>query len=780
MNRILTLRNCTLAGFMLLLLQTAICVVLIILNITTGMNLSWIPAAVIGLIGAAAAALIWEYRVRPSESLIQAGRSLHSNDLSRLTQAITDLGQGNFHVRIDSTPNRLPAGTDPRFEEFKSILNDLTAVIHNAAGEFNELTDVPCLRLCYVGSDSFLEGRLCGEAMASAVGGRGKISISTARLSTPNLLLRRKGFISLLKDKYPEIQIVDIHENKREEQTTREQTLRVLNEFRDLAGFYMTEAESPARVARVVEESGLAGKVKLVGHDLLQATMEYLDKGVITATISQDPYAQGHDPVIHLFNHIVAGWQPPTPRMLTRMEVVDRSNYHLHWNAQTRQALSGTDPTRLARPVDRRPDRPLRLVFVGREDSEFWIPLKMGALAAAEELKPYGVTVEWRLPKSESVKARTSHGSLEGTRESLMLEALIRERVDGIVTYLPEARLVKLVNKAVESGITVITTNGEPFNLRSLLYTVNHQALKLLDLSTHLSRSAFDVSESTSRIASSIERITSGIVSQDEQLQGTERELGAVADHIERIHWEADRSARSASDTWKQVETSSEALKESMESFKSIVSDAEEAWKTVQGLAETSERIDSVMQMIDEIASRVNVLALNAQIEATRAGEAGRGFMVVSNEIRSLSRNTTAATSEVSELVEQIKDGIAGVQEAVSQEMGKMRESSEVTDRAESTMGVILTSLGENRQRLLRIVEAVDQARKSSGQARENMERMSKLSATNTESLKEINAATEAMTRRFQDVAEMASLLEKIAEGEKGLLAKFTLSPGEN
>jgi methyl-accepting chemotaxis protein/ABC-type sugar transport system substrate-binding protein len=780
MNHTLTLRKTTLAGFGILILQTVICVVFLILNILKGTPNSWILPALICLLGSAAAALLWQYRIHPSESLIQAGRTLHSDDLNRLTQAITDLGQGNFHVRIDSTARKLPPETDPRFEEFKSILNDITAVIHNAASEFNELTDVPCLRLCYVGSDSFLEGRICGEAMAAAIGGRGKVAISTARLSTPNLLLRRKGFISLLKEKYPAVEIVDIHENMREEETTRKQTLRVLNEFGDLAGLYLTEAESPARAAGVVEESGLAGKVKIVGHDLLQTTMEFLDKGVITATITQDPFAQGHDPLIHLFNHIVDGWQPPTPRMLTRMEVVDRSNYHLHWDSRTRKVLSGTDPTRLARPVDRRPERPLRLVFVGREDSEFWIPLKMGALAAAEELKPYGVTVEWRLPKSESVKAKTTHGNLEGTREFLMLDALIRERVDGIVTYLPEARLVKSVNRAVESGIPVITTNGEPFNLRSLLYTVNHQALKLLDLSTRLSHSAFDVSESTSRIAASIERITSGIVSQDEQVQGTERELGALSDHIERIHWEADRSSRNASDTWKQVETSSEALKKSMENFKSVVTDAEGTWKTVQSLAETSERIDSVMQMIDEIASRVNVLALNAQIEATRAGEAGRGFMVVSNEIRSLSRNTTAATSEVSDLVEQIKEGISGVQEAVSQEMGKMRQSSEVTDRAESTMGQILTSLGENKQRLQRIVEAVDQARKSSGQARENMGNMSKLSGRNTESLKEINAATEAMTRRFQDVADMASLLEKIAEGEKGLLAKFTLSPGEN
>jgi methyl-accepting chemotaxis protein/ABC-type sugar transport system substrate-binding protein len=780
MNRTLTLRRSNRIGFGILLLQTAICAVLVPVHLVTGRPFSWAVPAGIGLLGTAAAVLLWRFRIHPTESLIRAGKTLHRDDLSVLTQAIADLGQGNFHVRIDSKPRRLPPDTDPRFEEFKSILNDITAVIHDAASEFNELTDVPCLRLCYVGADSFLEGRVCGEAMASAIGGRGKIAISTARLSTPNLLLRRKGFISLMKEKYPDIAIVDIHENQRNAEVTRIETLRVLNEHRDLAGVYMTEAETPPRVARAVEESGCAGKVKIVGHDLLQDTMDYLDRGVITATVSQDPFAQGHDPVIHLYNHIVDGWQPPTPRMLTRMVVVDRSNCMLHWDPRTRKVLSGADRGRLALPVERKPDRPLRIVFVGREDSEFWTPVKAGVLAAAEELKPLGVDVEWRMPRDETPSARDDRSNLEGTREFLMLDALIRERVDGIATYLPDARLVKTVNQAVESGIPVITANGEPFNLRSLLYTVNHQALKLLDVGSRLSASASGVSESTARIAASIERITGGIVSEDEQVRGTELELNTLSDHIERIHWEADRSAKNASETWRQVEASSEALRRSMESFKSIVLDAEGTWKTVQGLAETSERIDSVMGMIDEIASRVNVLALNAQIEATRAGEAGRGFMVVSNEIRSLSRNTTAATSEVSELVDRIKDGISGVREAVSQEMGKMRESSEVTNRAEGSLADILGSLGENRQRLQRIVEAIDQARKSSGQARENMRRMTHVSAKNTESLKEINLATDALSREFQGVADMASLLETIAQGEKGLLAKFTLSPGEN
>ena len=61
--------------------------------------------------------------------------------------------------------------------------------------------------------------------------------------------------------------------------------------------------------------------------------MEYLTKGVVTATLGQDPYAQGHDTVVHLFNHLVTGWRPSTPRLLTNRDVVTQENYRQFWQA---------------------------------------------------------------------------------------------------------------------------------------------------------------------------------------------------------------------------------------------------------------------------------------------------------------------------------------------------------------------------------------------------------------------------------------------------------------
>ena len=80
----------------------------------------------------------------------------------------------------------------------------------------------------------------------------------------------------------------------------------------DLAGIYVT-AGGPFGAAKAVEDAGKTGKVKVVSFDFVDETMEFVKKGVISATIGQDPFAQGHDPAIRLYNYLVGEVSPTAP-----------------------------------------------------------------------------------------------------------------------------------------------------------------------------------------------------------------------------------------------------------------------------------------------------------------------------------------------------------------------------------------------------------------------------------------------------------------------------------
>ncbi len=100
----------------------------------------------------------------------------------------------------------------------------------------------------------------------------------------------------------------------------------------DLAGIYVT-AGGPFGAAAAVEDAGKAGEVAVVSFDFVDETMEFVQKGVISATIGQGPFAQGHDPAVRLFNYLVGGVVPECGRMVTEAAVVTQDNIDEYWTA---------------------------------------------------------------------------------------------------------------------------------------------------------------------------------------------------------------------------------------------------------------------------------------------------------------------------------------------------------------------------------------------------------------------------------------------------------------
>jgi methyl-accepting chemotaxis protein len=301
-----------------------------------------------------------------------------------------------------------------------------------------------------------------------------------------------------------------------------------------------------------------------------------------------------------------------------------------------------------------------------------------------------------------------------------------------------------------------------------------------MDMSLNLATSAEEVSTATSRIQTTIGHITDGIVSQDEQVRHTEGELASLLETMGRIRWEANRGATAAESTVKAVDAGAAAMNRSLDQIGSISARAEETYKTVRSLSEASERIDTVLRWIEDIAARVNVLALNAQIEATRAGESGRGFRVVSDEIRGLSKGTAKAVTEVGQLLGSIRQGVQGVERAVADEIARMRDSRSVTDEARATLSGIGDTLSENQDRMRRIAASIAQVQDFSDRVHNAVKAVSKVSARNAQSLQEIQSAAEALNVQFRDVADLAKRLETMSRGEQELLAKFALRGHEN
>ena len=270
---------------------------------------------------------------------------------------------------------------------------------------FNSETAEPNKRLFFVGADLYLQGQAACKAMGDATGGKGKVAIITGFFAVEAHELRRTGLRGLHQAELPRYHHPPTVENTDKADIAFSQANDFMTANPDLAGIYVT-AGGPFGAAEAVEKAGQTGKVKVVSFDFVEETMQYVQKGVISATIGQDPFAQGHDPAIRLYNYLVGQVNPECTKLVTKSDVVTKDNIDQFWKPAGAEAPAAPAAKEMCtpadeatvKPVDQKPAKPMKIAVLGLENNPFWIPVKEGTLKAAEELAPYGVTVDWIVP----------------------------------------------------------------------------------------------------------------------------------------------------------------------------------------------------------------------------------------------------------------------------------------------------------------------------------------------------------------------------------------------
>ncbi|MGB9607235.1 MAG: sugar-binding protein [bacterium] len=193
-------------------------------------------------------------------------------------------------------------------------------------------TDAPKSgRLAYIGTGNYQAGKIAGETMAKALNGKGKVVILTGSLTALNSLERMQGFNDAIA-KYPGIKIIDTICDYEDQSKAVAGAEAALSAHPDLSGFYGVYAFDGPAAALAVERANKAGKVKIVCFDTTPEHMEYIKKGVITATIGQRPYMMGYLSVVLLYNIAKIGQEkalmllPQDKKVDTGVDIVTKDN----------------------------------------------------------------------------------------------------------------------------------------------------------------------------------------------------------------------------------------------------------------------------------------------------------------------------------------------------------------------------------------------------------------------------------------------------------------------
>ena len=175
-----------------------------------------------------------------------------------------------------------------------------------------------------------------------------------------------------------------------------------------------------------------------------------------------------------------------------------------------------------------------------------------------------------------------------------------------------------------------------------------------------------------------------------------------IAKNCENATVAAHESAASTTDGVNKIQTI-------IDKIANQVKKSKEDAVLVQNLSVQVQKIESIVNTIDDIASQTNLLALNAAIEAARAGEAGKGFAVVADEVRALASRTTASTNEITAMVSKIQTDASVADSAIQESVVVMDELSEESSQVESILGNLTAMVNTVSEQITQIATAAEQ-----------------------------------------------------------------------
>lgn len=324
-----------------------------------------------------------------------------------------------------------------------------------------------------------------------------------------------------------------------------------------------------------------------------------------------------------------------------------------------------------------------------------------------------------------------------------------------------------------EIGQLSLSVHDMKESLKDLLSNVSEATDRLSSQSEELAQSSHEVRSGSEQIASTMQELSSGTESQATSATNLSH---WTSEFIEKVSLANDKgeSVKTTSDeVLTMTEEGSTFMDTSVKQMVTIDRIVQEAVEKVKGLDDQSKEISKLVQVINDIAEQTNLLALNAAIEAARAGEHGKGFAVVADEVRKLAEQVSHSIGDITSVVNTIQTESDDVVKSLQTGYKEVNQGTLQMNQTNETFGEIKQSVTNMVQDMQMVTESLKEVTDESKAMTDAVEEIASVSEESAAGVEQTSAAAQQSASSMEEVSRSSNELSKLAEELKEQVSRF-------
>ncbi|QDU35228.1 Methyl-accepting chemotaxis protein PctC [Poriferisphaera corsica] len=276
-----------------------------------------------------------------------------------------------------------------------------------------------------------------------------------------------------------------------------------------------------------------------------------------------------------------------------------------------------------------------------------------------------------------------------------------------------------------------------------------HNIVQQVSYATH------DVASAATQIAASAEEMAQGMIEQSDQVTQVSTAIEEMSSSVVEVANKATDANNTATNARDVAEKGGNIVHNTIEGIQQISSDTETVSGVINDLGQQSDKIGEIILVINDIADQTNLLALNAAIEAARAGEHGRGFAVVADEVRKLADRTTQATENINTLIDQIQGNTNQAVEQMNSSKATVESGVSQAQQAGEALATIVSGAEEVAEMIQNIAAAAEQQSAAAQQISGNITGISAVISQNTEGANQAAGAATSLSQKSEELQRL-------------------------